>query len=304
MANQKKQPVYEEQPETTGVPGKILGAVACFGVALLMGYISLAAPMVGTAMGAIRDVLRGIGGSVSVLIALFFVWIGVLLALSARGRRIRIINIIANVLLFLCAFAAVQLFSSKNVFAQISITSFANFVNKSYQYGKGGGALGALLAYPLYTYLGQWGGLIALLLVALLCLLATGRAQSFYRWTQRHAEEGQHYVEQKRNIRKVEQMFDYDEFDDPAPQSKSAPRDRRSPRPQPQEPPRRVQTKPTRKVSDPEREYMVIDAAEPPKPKRAAPKKKLYKETIDPEAAPSNPIEEQPSDIEIPKPLR
>ncbi len=304
MANQKNQPSYEEQAETNGTLGRVLGAAACFGVALLMGYLSLVAPTAGTAMGAIRNVLQGFGGSICVLIALFFVWIGVLLALSSRGMRIRVVNVITNVILFLCGFAAVQLFSAKNVFAQMSITSFANFVSKSYQYGRGGGALGALLAYPLYTYLGQWGGLIALLLAALLCLLANGRAQRFYRWTQRRAEEGQHYVEQRRNIRKVEQMFEYDEFNNPPPRPKSAPRDRRPPRPQAQEAPRRPQAQTARKVSDPAREYMVIDAAEPPKSKRSAPKKKLYKENIDPELVPDNAIEDQPSDIEIPKPLR
>ncbi len=335
MANQNKQSVYEDRPEGVGAPGKIIGAVACFGIALLLGYISLVAPTAGTAMGAIRDVLRGAGGSVSVLISLFFVWVGVLLVFSARNRRVRIVNIITNVLLFLCAFAAVQLFSAVQVFGRMSITSFANFVSKSYQYGKGGGAIGALLAYPLYTYLGKWGGLIALLLVALLCLLINGRAQRFYRWTQRRAEEGQHYMEQRRNVKNVERMFEYDEFDNPEPAPRPAQPERRSERSSVQCPVQpRPQAKPTRKVSDPERDYMVIDGQKPEsasvrrgspadseparsgrsaaaaetesaRPKRSsAPKKKLYKENIDPEAAPANPMENQPSDIEIPKPLR
>ena len=203
MANSKKQSVYEEQTERAGAPGKIIAAVACFGLALLTAYLSLVAPAAGTAMGAVRDVLRGFGGSVSILLALFFAWIGALLVFSTTGRRVRILTTITNVLLFLCAFAAFQLFSARAVFAQMSITSFANFVSKSYQYGRGGGAIGALLAYPLYTYLGEWGGLIALVLAAALCLVANGRAQRFYRWTQSRAEEGQHYVEQRRNEKNV-----------------------------------------------------------------------------------------------------
>ena len=322
MSNSNKQSVYEERSGRTAGPGKIIAAVACFGLALLMGYLSLVAPTAGTAMGAIRNVLQGFGGSVSVLIALFFAWIGGLLVFSIAGKRIRIVTTITNVLLFLCAFAAVQLFSAKNVFAQMSITSFANFVSKSYQYGRGGGALGALLAYPLYTYLGEWGGLIALILAAVLCLVANGRAQRCCRWLRQRSEEGQHYVEQRRNEKNVERMFEYDEFDQ-APPRRTPPPERRSPRPQagnrPERPqaarPRperpqqeRPQTRPTRKVSDPERDYIVIDENQPqpeaPKPKRSAPKRKLYKETIDPEAAEANPIEEKPSDIEIPKPLR
>ena len=168
MSNSKNQSVYEERTERGSAPGKIIAAVICFGLALLTGYLSLVAPTAGTAMGNIRDVLRGFGGSVSVLIALFLAWIGALLVFSIIGKRIRIVTTITNLLLFLCAFAAVQLFSAQAVFARMSITSFANFVSKSYQYGGGGGAIGALLAYPLYTYLGEWGGLIALVLASVL----------------------------------------------------------------------------------------------------------------------------------------
>ena len=319
MSNSKNQSVYEERTERGSAPGKIIAAVICFGLALLTGYLSQVAPTAGTAMGRIRDVLRGFGGSVSVLIALFLAWIGALLVFSVAGKRIRIVTTITNLLLFLCAFAAVQLFSAQAVFARMSITSFANFVSKSYQYGGGGGAIGALLAYPLYTYLGEWGGLIALVLLSALCLVANGRAQRCYRWLRQRSEEGQHYVEQRRNEKNVERMFEYDEFDQPAPR-RTPPPERRSPRPQPENrakasrphperpPQERAATRPTRKVSDPERDYIVIDESKPqpeaPKPKRSAPKRKLYKETIDPEAAPANPIEEQPSDIEIPKPLR
>ena len=319
MSNSKNQSVYEERTERGSAPGKIIAAVICFGLALLTGYLSLVAPTAGTAMGNIRNVLRGFGGSVSVLIALFLAWIGALLVFSIIGKRIRIVTTITNLLLFLCAFAAVQLFSAQAVFARMSITSFANFVSKSYQYGGGGGAIGALLAYPLYTYLGEWGGLIALVLLSALCLVANGRAQRCYRWLRQRSEEGQHYVEQRRNEKNVERMFEYDEFDQPAPR-RTPPPERRSPRPQPENrakasrphperpPQERAATRPTRKVSDPERDYIVIDESKPqpeaPKPKRSAPKRKLYKETIDPEAAPANPIEEQPSDIEIPKPLR
>ena len=189
MANQRRQPVYEDQSESAGAPIKILLAVACFGLAVLLVYLATAQPQPGTAMGAIRDVMRGIGGSIHPLLALVLVWIGVLLAFSARGKRVRVLNVITNSLLFLCAFTAVQLFSARVILEQhMSITSFANFISQSYQFGAGGGALGALLAYPLYLYAGgEWGGLIVVLLVALLCLLATGRAQRAYRWASRRA---------------------------------------------------------------------------------------------------------------------
>ena len=318
MTNSRKQIAYEDQAERVVSPGRIIAAVVCFGLALLTGYLSLVAPTAGTAMGKFRDVLRGLGGSVSLLIALFLAWIGALMVFSIVGKRVRIITTITNVLLFLCAFAAVQLFSAQAVFARMSLTSFANFIGMSFQHGSGGGAIGALLAYPLYTYLGEWGGLIALVFVALLCLVLNGRAQRCYRWLCQRSEEGQHQAEQRRNVKRNERLFEYDEFDEapvrreparrnPRPQGEKRPERAHAPRPQPERAPQeRAATRPMRKVSDPERDYMVIDEVKPEaaKPRRSAPKRKLYKETIDPEAAEINPIEGQPSDIEIPKPLR
>ena len=318
MTNSKKQIAYEDQAERVVSPGRIIAAIVCFGLALLTGYLSLVAPTAGTAMGKFRDVLRGLGGSVSLLIALFLAWIGALMVFSIVGKRVRIITTITNVLLFLCAFAAVQLFSAQAVFARMSLTSFANFIGMSFQHGSGGGAIGAILAYPLYSYLGEWGGLIALVLVAPLCLVLNGRAQRFYRWLCQRSEEGQHQAEQRRNVKRNERLFEYDEFDEapvrreparrnPRPQGEKRPERAQAPRPQPERAPQeRAATRPMRKISDPERDYMVIDEVKPEaaKPRRSAPKRKLYKETIDPEAAEINPIEGQPSDIEIPKPLR
>ncbi len=233
MANQKQKAVYEEQKESNATPLKILAAVVCFGLAVLLGYISLAQPMAGTAMATIRGIMRGMCGNLTLLFSLILIWIGVLLIFSARGKRSGIFHILLNSLLFLCVFTGVQLFSARVIMEQqMSITSFANFVNKSYLYARGGGAIGALLAYPLYLYLGQWGGLIVVILVALLCLLGTGRAQQLYCWASRQADESQHRIEQRRNRRNVERMFEYDEYDSPSPRRDHRPTAlKREPRP-------------------------------------------------------------------------
>lgn len=304
MANRKQQPVYEEQAESNGAPLlKVLAAVVCFGLAVLLVYLAVAQPQAGTAMEAIRDIMRGIGGSLNLLLSLMLIWIGVLLVFSARNKRVRIINVIMNFLLFMCAFTAVQLFCARTIIEQqMHLTTFANFVVKSYQYGAGGGAFGSLLAYPIYIYVGQWGGLIVVLLVVALCLIATGRAQKFYNWSVRRAEAGQHHMEQKRNQRNVERLFDYnqsdyDEYDGYTPSQPI----RRNPSQRPQ------QSRPARRPSEVNRDYMII-ATPSPAPKRkprataAAPKKKLYKENIDQEAV----VEENTTipNMDIPKPLR
>ena len=294
MANQKRKPTYEDQYETAGAPMKILGAVACFGLSVLLIYLAVASPMEATAMGAIRNVMRGIGGTINPLLALVLVWAGVLLVCSARGRRVRTLNLIMNSILFLCLFTAVQLFSARIIIEQhMSITTFANFVSHSYQYGAGGGVLGALLAYPLYIFAGEWGGLIVVLVVVLLCLLATGRAQRIYRWTADRAEEGQQRREQRRSEREIEQTFDNDAYArrrQPMPANRNA---------RPARPMRRAESN---------RDYMVIDSPAPaprrkPRTAPSAASKRLYKETMDPEAEIVQ-TEPQTTDMEIPKSLR
>ena len=309
MAKQNPQPRYEEQERASGGFGKVILAVIMFGIAAVLIYISFATPIQDTGMDLLRNTMRGLGGTVNSLLGAVFIWIGVMLILSARGRELKVINIIMNAILFLCGFTVVQLFSAEYILEnRMSITSFANFVAMSFKLGFGGGAIGALLAYPLYTYLGSWGGLIALVFIAAICLLVTGRAQKIYRWVMHQAEEGQHRSQQRQNIRKVERMFEYNECDPEFERPARRERPVRPENPLPQRDPAQRPVRPTRRVSEPEREFMVLEtpaepeSAQAPEKKKPAPKKKqkLYKEVIDP-AVEQAPVE---NDIEIPKPLR
>ena len=101
---------YEEQSVGSRAPVMILAAVAVFGLAVLLMYIAVAAPQQGTAMGAIRDVMRGLGGSLSVALPLAVAWGGVLCVGAARGRSPSVFRIIADLVMFLALLAAVQVF--------------------------------------------------------------------------------------------------------------------------------------------------------------------------------------------------
>ena len=167
---------YEERDAGSNAPVLILAAIAIFGLAVLLMYIAIAEPQQGTAMGAIRDVMRGLGGSLCYALPLVLAWAGVLCLFAARGRRVSVIRTIADILMILTFFAAVHVFFARRIVVErMTISGFSNFVAKSYGYGLGGGAIGALLAWPLYRYAGEAGGFIAALLVILLCLTATGR---------------------------------------------------------------------------------------------------------------------------------
>ena len=167
---------YEDREAPGNAPALILAAIAIFGVSVLLMYIAIAEPQSGTAMGAIRDVMRGLGGSLCFALPLVLAWSGVLCIFAARGRRVSAIKTAVDILLVLTFFAGVHVFFARRIVVErMTIAGFSNFVAKSYSYGQGGGAVGALLAWPLYRYAGEAGGFIAALLIMLLCLTATGR---------------------------------------------------------------------------------------------------------------------------------
>ncbi len=179
----------------------ILAAVALFGLAVLLIYICVVPPTEGTGMGAIRDVLRGLGGSLAIALPLVLAWAGVLCVGAARGMRVSAFRVIADVLLIVCLFTAVHVFFAGRIEQErMTISTFANFVVKSYGYGAGGGAIGALLAWPLYRTLGVAGGFIATLLIAILLLTATGRTGRFVRYVNRRSEQREARRENEREF--------------------------------------------------------------------------------------------------------
>ena len=195
----KNKPIYEDRDPGSSAPGLILAAIVLFGLAVLMLYIALAVPQPGTLMGAIRDIMRGLGGSLSVALALIPAWAGLLCALSLKGRGVSPLRAIADGLLILCLFTAVHVFFAERiVLERMTIRTFANFVSKSYAYGAGGGALGALLGWPLYRYLGAAGGFIATLFIVVLLLTVTGRTGRFVRWIGARTEEGRQNAARRR----------------------------------------------------------------------------------------------------------
>ncbi len=201
-----------EETEPTGKVWRILGAIALYGVMILLGYIVFAPPVAGTGMGAIRDALTGLGGSIAIVIPIMLGWLATLMVLRAAGKPVKVWKSIFDFILFILLFTAVHLFVSESVIRnRMTIHTFANFVSKSYGNGSGGGAIGALLAWPLYTNLGQWGGFLSTILLAVLSLTATGRMQRFMDWLLDRFEGIQHDTQQHRMEKDNERMFRVEE---------------------------------------------------------------------------------------------
>ncbi len=206
MASRANRQVYEERESGSSAPMLILAAVALFGLAVLLVYICVVPPTDGTGMGAIRDVLRGLGGSLAVALPLVLAWAGVLCVGAARGMRVSPLRVVADALLIVCLYTAVHVFAVEAVASRYAVVlGFADFVSKSYRCNLGGGAIGALLAWPLHQTLGTAGGFIATLVIAVLLLTATGRMGRFVRFVNRRADERAERAERRETEQKFEE---------------------------------------------------------------------------------------------------
>ena len=210
---QTRAEVYEEK-EGSGKLGNIILSMALYGLMLLLGYIIFAVPEAGTAMGAFRDVLRGLGGSFAIVLPIVVGWIATLFAITAAGRRVSVWKSFCDGMLFLCGLTIAQITVAETILStRMVYPGFANFVSRSYQYGHGGGAVGAIAAWPLYINFGKGGGILITLLAALLFLTANGRAIRISKWAYKQFTVQNKKAVQRRLVRKNERMFD--EFDEP-----------------------------------------------------------------------------------------
>ena len=204
-AVRKKSP--EPVKETRRTPWALLSAILFGGMAILISYVVFFAPAEGMLSG-FRTVLKGLFGSLMVLTPFILLYICVLSACRAAGKRVAIWRVLANLGLILCLYSAVELFYLEGVEKAYNVVlSWADFVVKSYRYSAGGGAAGALIAAAVYPYLGAWGGLIAVIVLATLLMAVTGKLGKIAGLVQK----GAHSADQRRLERRSAGMFNADE---------------------------------------------------------------------------------------------
>jgi len=138
--------------------GEVLGVLlAGFGV---WGFFLA----VSGAANGMTALMRGLGGELNFLLPLIMIWAGILVIFSGKFQK-NVGRIALIAAMFLMIFSAFQLFAMEETIQRTMIRNFANFVAQSYQLGLGGGALGALIAVPLYLAFDVWGGLILLIVL-------------------------------------------------------------------------------------------------------------------------------------------
>ncbi len=154
-------------------------------IVLCLGLLALACQFIPSGGGFLNQcmlVVRGLGGTLCLLLPLVVCWAGVTLVFFSE-KRLSARPLICGAIVFLLVEALLQLFQvravSNAVLADGKALGYGSFLARSYVSAsldcKGGGLIGALLAWPLYTALDVWGSVIVLTFaLALVLMLLTG----------------------------------------------------------------------------------------------------------------------------------
>ena len=169
-----REPMMAAQvPEDRSFLREVLG-VLTMGAGLLLAYFPFAT---GDAAEAVTRVLRGLAGSLFILVPALVIWIGILVTFTNRERKVRPGRLILTFLLPLFVMTIWHIRYYEVISALMNQNYFLNFLSYSYNYQKAGtGALGAILTWPIHRVLmseNMFGSLMLLviLIVADLILL-------------------------------------------------------------------------------------------------------------------------------------
>lgn len=211
----KKQSIehYEEEAEVSRAP-RVIACVAFYAIALLL-LASLLIPEPNP-LSSVKHVVCGLGGVLAFLIPLFLAWIATLLVANLRGKKISAIKSILFALIFPLLHTLLHLFFVPKIIDRfMTLHTFMNHLKQSFDHEVGGGAIGAILAWPLSQKLGVAGGVIAVVVLLALALLASGKLRSWIGVIKgRHKEENQD----------IDYEHQFDEYDEPAPKPARAAR--------------------------------------------------------------------------------
>ena len=150
-------------------------AVLCLGLlALFCQFI----PSNGGFLNRCMLIVRGLGGMLCLLLPVVVCWAGVVLVFFGE-RKLSARTLILGSLIFLFVEAMFQLFRISSVNAALAAdgaqASYGAFLARSFTMSsldcKGGGLIGALLAWPLYKGLDVWGGMIVLIFATAIALM-------------------------------------------------------------------------------------------------------------------------------------
>jgi len=165
---------YKSQSGTD--PRGVIGiAVLCLGILMLAVQFI---PSSGGFLNQCMLIVRGLGGTLCLLLPIMVCWLGVMLVFF-KDNRVSKRTLICGLLLFLFVETMFQLFQvnliQSALIADKQAVNYLGFLTRSYTYDSfsctGGGFIGALLAWPLYKALDVWGAIIVLVFACTMVLM-------------------------------------------------------------------------------------------------------------------------------------
>ena len=160
----------------TDVRGVVGIVVLCLGLlALFCQFI----PSNGGFLNRCMLVVRGLGGILCLLLPVVICWAGAVLVFF-NEKKLSVKTLVFSALIFMFVEAMFQLFRVSGVNAALAAdgveAGYGAFLVRSFSMSsldcKGGGFLGALLAWPLYKAMDVWGGMIVLIFATAVVLMA------------------------------------------------------------------------------------------------------------------------------------
>ena len=176
VSGKRGRPGRGKQQKSADPRGIIGIAVFCLG---LLALVCQFVPSNGGFLNRCMLTVRGLGGILCLLLPVVLCWAGVTLVFFGE-KKLNTRTLIYSTLIFLFVETMFQLFNLSNVNAALAADNagmgYGAFLARSFSMSsldcKGGGLIGALLAWPLHKALDVWGGVIVMICATAIVLMA------------------------------------------------------------------------------------------------------------------------------------
>ena len=215
MANRKSNNQKKKQPEKRSYSLPTL--IVLIALSALLFWLSVAKPEANTMVGSLQGVLHGLTGHMTAVLPVLMLYVGAYQLIARRKGTFSVFHVIGVVLLALCLLTGAEMMVCPQILDRMNFYSYPNFAYNAYLAQTGGGILGSL-AWFLYTPLGMVGGMIVIIMIALVDLVLLGRVElaGIIGWFTARKSNYEERAEKRRQKRELDQMFEpYDDFDEP-----------------------------------------------------------------------------------------
>ncbi len=284
--------------------GKGVELRGVIGIAVLcLGLLALACQFIPSGGGFLNQcvvVVRGLGGTLCLLLPLMVCWAGVTLVFFS-SRRMSMRTMICGALLFLFVETIFQMFRVNLIngalIADGREVNYLSFLSRSYQYDSyncsGGGLIGAFLAYPLYKALDVWGAVLMLAFACVMVLMVltgislTNVGMNLMEWLE-------DWRAQRREMREEQQALQRAREDEALEEERALAEERQRKR---EEREKALQERLAR-----EEAQRAEEEQETPPPQPAKRKSRAKLQVLEPQAPSPEPLFEQPAVPSAPRP--